>query len=57
MKRSQCLSNLDNVLARLARKLPAPSGELAVMSRQLGGDGGGGGGAVPAAEDGEEDLT
>lgn len=40
-------------LARLARKLP--QGELAVLSRQLGGDGGSA--AVGATSEGEEDLT
>lgn len=40
-------------LARLARQLP--QGELAVMSRQLGGNGGSA--AVGATSEGEEDLT
>lgn len=53
VKRNVVFTNLDNQLARLARQLP--QGELAVMSRQLGGNGGSA--AVGATSEGEEDLT
>lgn len=53
VKRSAVFSNLDNQVARLARKLP--QGDLAVQAVQLGGSGGGAGVAID--EEGEEDLT
>ena len=54
VKRSAVFSNLDNQVARLARKLPA-GGDLAAMAAALGG--GGGGAQLPLNEAGEEDLT
>ncbi|KAI3428586.1 hypothetical protein D9Q98_007408 [Chlorella vulgaris] len=53
VKRSAVFSNLDNQVARLARKLP--QGELGVQAAQLGGSSSAA--AVPVHEDGEEDLT
>ena len=53
VKRSAVFANLDNQVARLARKLPA-GGDLGAMAAALGG---GGGAALPLNEAGEEDLT
>lgn len=53
VKRSAVFANLDNQVARLARKLPA-GGDLGAMAAALGG---GGAAALPLNEAGEEDLT
>lgn len=55
IKHSPVFTNLDNQVARLARKLP--QGDLAIMAAQLGGGRSGGALELPVNEEGEEDLT
>jgi len=55
LKRHHAFTHLDNQVAKLAKKLPAPGTNVGQMAGQLGGGGGGFGGK--AAEEEEEDLT